>query len=669
MGFVTPWFLAGLLAVGLPLWLHLLERQNPVRVLFSSLMFFERRTQRPIRHRRLRYLLLLASRLALLSLLALAFARPVLERPPAAALGSPRNRIVAVDSSLSMNYQGRWARARAEAMGLVEKLGAGGRARVLAFGPGVRILTDLTDDRTALRSAVASLAPTSSRNSYGELGQSLRSLAQNTPEGVEVHVISDFQQSAMPGRFADLSLPATASLVVHNVAEGDSGNWCVESVKGTSRLYEKQPPRLEVTVAGFNTPAAARRVTLAINGRQVASQPASVPEAGRATVEFTGFEVPYGHSRAEVRIDSADPLAADDSRLFSFERADPLPILFLQEPGRKREALYFRTALASTGQSPFTLREATPVEAASLAVERFAFVVLADVPRLPSLLEQRLKSYGEAGGGVLLIMGPSIALSGEAPLLKRRVSDVRYTAREQERFQQVAHADSTHAALRGSRRFAGVKFFRYARWEAPTEAVLARLSDGSPLLVEEPLGAGRLLVLTSTPDNIWNDLPVHPLFVPFVTESARYLSGIDEGEAQATVDSILELQKRRDPRSTVEALDPAGRRALTLAEAVSSRDLVLSSIGFYEIRRPGQVTLVAVNADSRESDLRPIPDDALAMWRSTGRTEAGATSATSPKPAPRDLWRIVLFVAFLAAVIESVLGNVHLNLRREVQSE
>ena len=228
MGFVTPWFLAGLLAVGLPLWLHLLERQNPVRVLFSSLMFFERRTQRSIRHRRLRYLLLLASRLALLSLLALAFARPVLERPPAAALGSPRNRIVAVDSSLSMNYQGRWARARAEAMGLVEKLGAGGRARVLAFGPGVRILTDLTDDRTALRSAVASLAPTSSRNSYGELGQSLRSLAQNTPEGVEVHVISDFQQSAMPGRFADLSLPATASLVVHNVAEGDSGKNCCD---------------------------------------------------------------------------------------------------------------------------------------------------------------------------------------------------------------------------------------------------------------------------------------------------------------------------------------------------------------------------------------------------------------------------------------------------------
>ena len=76
MGFLAPWFLAGLAAVGLPVWLHLLLKHKATPVPFSSLMFFERRTQRSIKHRRLRYLILFALRALLFALLAVAFAHP-----------------------------------------------------------------------------------------------------------------------------------------------------------------------------------------------------------------------------------------------------------------------------------------------------------------------------------------------------------------------------------------------------------------------------------------------------------------------------------------------------------------------------------------------------------------------------------------------------------------
>src|SRR6185295_19305551 len=78
VGFLTPWFLAGLAAVGLPIWLHLLKKHRNVPQPFSSLMFFERRTQSSIKHRRLQYLLLFALRTALLIFLALAFANPLI---------------------------------------------------------------------------------------------------------------------------------------------------------------------------------------------------------------------------------------------------------------------------------------------------------------------------------------------------------------------------------------------------------------------------------------------------------------------------------------------------------------------------------------------------------------------------------------------------------------
>ena len=83
MGFLNPWFLLGLAAVGLPIYIHLLRRHVTTPLPFSSLMFFERGEQSSTRHRRLRYLLLFSLRAALLLLLVLAFANPFIRRASA----------------------------------------------------------------------------------------------------------------------------------------------------------------------------------------------------------------------------------------------------------------------------------------------------------------------------------------------------------------------------------------------------------------------------------------------------------------------------------------------------------------------------------------------------------------------------------------------------------
>src|SRR6202044_1790487 len=108
MGFLAPWFLAGAVAVGLPLYIHLLRQYRSTPHPFSSLMFFERRTQSSIKHRRLRYLLLLSLRLALLILLVLAFANPYIKRPASAASGD-KLLLLVIDNSFSMRAGSRLA--------------------------------------------------------------------------------------------------------------------------------------------------------------------------------------------------------------------------------------------------------------------------------------------------------------------------------------------------------------------------------------------------------------------------------------------------------------------------------------------------------------------------------------------------------------------------------
>src|SRR5216684_2356628 len=173
MGFLSPWFLAGMAAVGLPLWIHLLRRYRSTPHPFSSLMFFERRTQSSVKHRRLRYLLLLSLRLALLIALAIAFANPAI------IAGSGRHAlVVAVDNSFSMRYSDHLSRAKAEALKVLGQVRPGDQAQVLSLGSKVHFLTQPTDDSAQLRASVESIQPSDERSSFAELARVLRTMSQ-----------------------------------------------------------------------------------------------------------------------------------------------------------------------------------------------------------------------------------------------------------------------------------------------------------------------------------------------------------------------------------------------------------------------------------------------------------------------------------------------------------
>src|SRR6267154_1396142 len=131
MGLFAPWFLAGVVAVAVPLYVHLLRRHTTTPRPFSSLMFFERRTQSSIKHRRLRYLLLLSLRLALLLLLVLAFTNPFINRS-AAKMAGDKLLLLALDDSFSMRAGTRLPDARRDAQSVIDARSPSDRVQVLA---------------------------------------------------------------------------------------------------------------------------------------------------------------------------------------------------------------------------------------------------------------------------------------------------------------------------------------------------------------------------------------------------------------------------------------------------------------------------------------------------------------------------------------------------------
>ena len=216
--------------------------------------------------------------------------------------------------------------------------------------------------------------------------------------------------------------------------------------------------------------------------------------------------------------------------------------------------------------------------------------------------------------------------------------------------------------------WADTKIYYVAGVDASRAHVIARLTDGTPLLLEKQIGEGHVILFASGLDGLTNDLPVRPAFVPFVDRAARYLSGSDDVSGSKLVDSVIPLRTQAgNPSSTgVEIIDPDGHRAFSLTEAATAQSFQLTRAGFYRISfANGKDALIGVNPDRRESNLEPIAPDLLALWGKGSATPATSSAYVQEKNSAHSIWWYVMLLVLVAAVAESIVASRYLGIQRE----
>jgi hypothetical protein len=608
-------------------------------------------------------LLLLSLRALLLLLLVLAFANPFINRT-AAKMNAEKLQLLVIDNSFSMRAGTRLADAQREALSVLSSRRPSDHAQIMSLGSRIQVLTQPSLDAGALRTAVDSIQPGDSRASYGELSRAVRSLAESVHTPIELHFFSDMQKSAMPANFSELALPTNVSLMLHPEAKDSAPNWTVESVNAPGQVWDPKKARVQAVIAGFGTPAATRTVSLIVNGKTAATKTVDVPANGRATAEFQTLDVPYGFTRCEVRIDSADSFPADDASVFAVNRTDPRRALFVADAGDSRSPLYFKSAIGSAAESAFALDVVSAGEAANQQLSNYAFIVLSDLISVPANFESALLRYVQSGGSVWIAEGASAAHSTRVPVFGGNVLDSHDYSRTSDRYLNVADADPSYPSVEKADHWSGVKFYFAVRVDPGDARVVAHLTDGTPLLLEKKIGEGHVLLFTSGLDNLTNDFPLHPIFVPFVEQTALYLSGTERRSGARVVDSFLELRSSKEQTVGVEVVDPQGRRPLSLKDSTSAQTYQLTSAGFYELKLAnGRHDVIGVNPDRRESNLAVIPDDTLALWRGnsgTGTAQAAGAGSAEEQKQPYRLWWYIMLLVFAAAIAESLLADRYL---------
>ena len=120
MVFLTPLFLIGLLAAAIPIAIHLIRREKPPKLMFSSIRFLKKTSKKLVLFQQLQQILLLLLRSAVIALLVVAFARPLLNQSVARLVDAdPQSAVIMLDMSMSMHYGDSFDSAREEALDIL----------------------------------------------------------------------------------------------------------------------------------------------------------------------------------------------------------------------------------------------------------------------------------------------------------------------------------------------------------------------------------------------------------------------------------------------------------------------------------------------------------------------------------------------------------------------
>jgi uncharacterized membrane protein len=671
MSFLTPLFWFGVAALAAPILVHLVRRTRARRVEFPALVFVRQVPQRTIRRRRLHNLLLLLLRCLAILLIVIAFTRPFFSgRSRAMESESAGATVILIDASLSMRREDLFAEAQRRAEATIDAAGNEDRLALVSFGRRYEIINRFTTDKSKIRAALKDLSAGWEGTDYE---QSLRGAAGlfselQTSGQKRIVLISDFQAAGWSQANATFKLSSEVQLKTIDVGGNNPPpNVAVTNVEAHGVIFgQKYTDNVAVQVNNFSdTPRDHLSIDFLINDQTVAKRELSLGARATKLVEFTGFNLAEGSHRGAIEI-AANDFAPDNRFYFTLRREAPAQALIIEGASRGRsESLYLQSALTTDEDLPFTftLKSVGAVDPASIPDQ--SLVILNDAGLLSPALSESLTKFVEAGGHLIIATGPRTNADSFNRSLERITPAILRDSVQTKESVAITDVKFDHpifAVFREGSRLASARIAGYFRSEPRANAtVLARYDEGSPMLIEASVGKGQVLLFTSTLGATWNDLPLTPLYLPFVHQMIRYAAKREDTSWYALGQTFTVAKERQAAPPAVDS--PTGARLMG-NNLTPNGDLLVTAQepGFYRLRYSTRPDFAAVDIEGAEGDFTKLnfKEFVAGVTGGSGNLEASEANRRSTNEeieARQRIWWPLLFVALLLLVTESVLAR------------
>jgi hypothetical protein len=170
-----------------------------------------------------------------------------------------------------------------------------------------------------------------------------------------------------------------------------------------------------------------------------------------------------------------------------------------------------------------------------------------------------------------------------------------------------------------------------------------------------------VLLFTSSLGPSWNDLPLTPLYLPFIHQMVRY-AGTREEKAWSSLGETFTVGKQKE--SAPPAIDTPGGARLSETRLTPDGDLLITARepGFYRLRYNSTPSFAAVNIDGAEGDFTKLNFGEFVAGVTGGAgsaegTEANRNASGEEVEGRQRVWWSLLLVALLLLLAESFLAR------------
>ena len=622
-----PWFLAGSLAVALPIALHFLRRSPRGRTIFSSLMFVPTSPPTLTRRSRLDDWLLLLLRAAVLLLLAFAFARPFFQSADSREQVNVRGRRAAIliDTSASMRRGNLWQQAIGELDRAVSRLSSEADLAVYTFDDTVKTLVpfaDAADPQVApvnlaqLKQQLAASGP-----SWGatDLSSALSALAdtllawqerQRNQAALQIILISDLQEGSQQERLQAYEWPPHIQVDVRAVRLPELTNAGLQLLATNGELETDGNQRVRVVNQSDSTGEQFALRWWAADEPLGEPLPVYVPPGESRVVRLpqpppamrvdqlvlTGDDCAFDNRRFVIPTEQQD-VTVVYSGLGALDDPAQMPYflnLTMIDSDRRRLRLHYH---------PVAGDEAFPIDAAT------GLIVLCR--SLSPNQVQQLHAYAD-GGGTLLFVVPDASVAAtlgallEDPSLRLEESSGDYVMLGQIDFEHPLFSRFSGARYND---FTKIRFARHRRILAAATGnadVIARFDNGDPAVLAQRRGQGRIVILASGWQPVDSQFALSTKFVPFIEGLLEDPQSAAEGAVDWRVHDAVPLKGF----ATVET--PGGEQITMAPQATHFEDT--DTPGIYRAQNGAQTRAWSVNLAASEARTTPLDSSALEQY-------------------------------------------------------
>jgi hypothetical protein len=629
MSFLFPAFLWGLLAIAIPVAVHIFNFRRTKRVFFTNVAFLKAVETQTRSVRKIKHWLIMASRILAIACLAFAFAQPYLPGKNAAMAQRKGLTSLYLDNSFSMQSEVNSKRYIDLATGhLSDLLGLFRNATSLQlvtndFSAQEQALYGAEKVRDMLTTVGLSHTPRQFEDIY-KRQQNLISRHQSAGKN-QLFWFSDFQKSTS-GNLADLKIDSTNQLFIVPVQAAAEKNIYVDSAwLNTPFIRELQNNVLFVKVSNAGKQESKNTVLkLTLDNTQASTASVNVPAEGSATAQFNFNLKGKGYKKGMITFDDF-PVTFDNNYYFVLNASPVIRIAHIfgqQNPDSHIQNVYANDSLFS-----LTSYNASNLDPA--VVKDADMVVLEGVLQPTATLTQELLAFTANGGSVCIIppaqpdqasyqnflrtfgiSGLSVDRSTSPEVLPMATPDRNnpfFKDVFEESVRQETNLNLPSAAPVWS-------------WASAGQQLLS-LRNGQQYLTRLSQGKGKAYLFASPFQSEYGTMAQHAIFVPVMYKMAamsvraqRTAFTFDENPIALHVDNVTPnavFKLRRDKTDIIPVQRITGNQLLLEIPQGDQLGEGLQA-GYFELLKDDKVEqVIALNHNSNESKLEYYSQEEL----------------------------------------------------------